>query len=64
MDHKAGNQLPHGWMMGFSTVQVEQISCINRMRRTTTITLKPKIKHIGLVTTLGFTSSSTVLSVS
>lgn len=23
MDHKAGNQLPHGWMMGFSTVQVE-----------------------------------------
>ena len=25
MDHKAGNQLPHGWMMGFSTVQVEKI---------------------------------------
>ena len=25
MDHKAGNQLPHGWMMGFSTVQVEYI---------------------------------------
>lgn len=28
MDHKAGNQLPHGWMMGFSTVQVEYISDI------------------------------------
>ena len=26
MDHKAGNQLPHGWMMGFSTVQVEKVS--------------------------------------
>ena len=25
MDHKAGNQLPHGWMMGFSTVQVENV---------------------------------------
>ena len=25
MDHKAGNQLPHGWMMGFSTVQVENL---------------------------------------
>ena len=28
MDHKAGNQLPHGWMMGFSTVQVEIISVL------------------------------------
>ena len=33
MDHKAGNQLPHGWMMGFSTVQVE-LFCLQKFYRT------------------------------
>lgn len=32
MDHKAGNQLPHGWMMGFSTVQVENKRQIEEQR--------------------------------
>ena len=39
MDHKAGNQLPHGWMMGFSTVQVEN-NCGGRQHRVLRICLQ------------------------